>query len=62
MRNNQHLPQRNCRTCGRPFAWRKKWARVWDQVQYCSKRCRNHRPSAGSGVLGHVDKRSQDRP
>ncbi|PPT74224.1 DUF2256 domain-containing protein [Xanthomonas arboricola pv. populi] len=26
--------------CGRPFRWRKKWERVWDEVKYCSDRCR----------------------
>ncbi|MDX2237587.1 MAG: DUF2256 domain-containing protein, partial [Hyphomonadaceae bacterium] len=26
--------------CGRPFAWRKKWARDWEAVKYCSDRCR----------------------
>ena len=25
------------------FTWRKKWARVWDEVKYCSDRCRNKR-------------------
>ncbi|MFZ1467494.1 MAG: DUF2256 domain-containing protein [Paracoccaceae bacterium] len=34
------LPQKTCASCGRPFGWRKKWARVWDQVRYCSDRCR----------------------
>ncbi|OYW68147.1 MAG: DUF2256 domain-containing protein [Bosea sp. 12-68-7] len=34
------LPQKPCQACGRPFAWRKKWARVWDEVKYCSERCR----------------------
>ncbi len=34
------LPSRLCATCGRPFAWRRKWARAWDQVKYCSDRCR----------------------
>ena len=33
------LPQKICAACGRPFSWRKKWARDWDQVKYCSKRC-----------------------
>ncbi|MCH8489486.1 MAG: DUF2256 domain-containing protein [Oceanicaulis sp.] len=33
------LPQKTCVTCGRPFPWRKKWARVWDEGKYCSKRC-----------------------
>ena len=29
-----------CPVCGRPFAWRKKWEKVWDEVKYCSERCR----------------------
>lgn len=33
------LPSKICATCGRPFAWRRKWARDWDQVKYCSRRC-----------------------
>ena len=34
------LPQKRCDACGLPFAWRKKWARDWDQVRFCSDRCR----------------------
>lgn len=34
------LPQKACARCGRPFAWRRKWARDWDQVMFCSDRCR----------------------
>ncbi|MGQ0457389.1 MAG: DUF2256 domain-containing protein [Hyphomicrobium sp.] len=34
------LPQKACAACGRPFAWRKSWARVWNEVKYCSNRCR----------------------
>ena len=30
---------RICVTCGRPFEWRKKWARDWEKVLYCSQRC-----------------------
>jgi len=30
-------------TCGRAIEWRKKWARDWDQVRYCSDRCRRSR-------------------
>ena len=26
------LPTKTCAACGLPFAWRKKWARDWDQV------------------------------
>ncbi|MEI8611211.1 DUF2256 domain-containing protein [Enterovibrio sp. Hal110] len=32
-----------CVVCQRPFTWRKKWARVWDDVKYCSKRCAGQR-------------------
>jgi hypothetical protein len=27
-------------SCGKPFTWRKKWERDWEQVKYCSERCR----------------------
>ncbi|MCE1202903.1 MAG: DUF2256 domain-containing protein [Bacteroidia bacterium] len=36
-----HLPQKICMVCGRPFTWRKKWASNWEEVKYCSNRCRN---------------------
>jgi hypothetical protein len=35
-----NLPDKPCKACGRPFSWRKKWARDWDQVLYCSDKCR----------------------
>lgn len=38
-----HLPAKICEVCGRPFIWRKKWARVWPQVKYCSEACRKKR-------------------
>ena len=38
------LPTKECVVCRRPFAWRKKWERVWDDVKYCSDRCRNAKP------------------
>lgn len=34
------LPQKICAGCQRPFAWRKKWERDWDNVRFCSERCR----------------------
>lgn len=33
-------PTRTCQQCGRPFEWRKKWERDWDQVKFCSDACR----------------------
>ncbi|MBY0477472.1 MAG: DUF2256 domain-containing protein [Chitinophagaceae bacterium] len=35
------MPQKICVVCNRPFNWRKKWEKVWDEVKYCSDRCRN---------------------
>lgn len=34
------LPSKPCAACGRPFAWRRKWARDWEAVKFCSDRCR----------------------
>ena len=34
------LPEKICGACQRPFAWRKKWERDWDNVKTCSDRCR----------------------
>lgn len=36
-------PDRICASCGRAFAWRKAWARDWDQVRYCSAACRRRK-------------------
>jgi hypothetical protein len=42
MRNvkKENLPQKNCLQCNRPFTWRKKWERDWENVKYCSDKCR----------------------
>ncbi len=34
---------RICASCGRAFAWRKAWARDWEQVRYCSEGCRRRK-------------------
>ena len=31
--NKSYLPQKNCTTCGKPFSWRKKWEKNWDEVK-----------------------------
>ncbi|RJF73004.1 DUF2256 domain-containing protein [Deinococcus cavernae] len=33
-------PTKICPVCGLSFTWRKKWARDWENVRYCSERCR----------------------
>lgn len=42
------LPTKICTTCGRPFTWRKAWEKVWNEVRYCSDRCRREKPKARS--------------
>ncbi|MFO0887844.1 MAG: DUF2256 domain-containing protein [Isosphaeraceae bacterium] len=37
------LPTKVCPVCRRPFAWRKKWEKVWEQVVYCSEACKRKR-------------------
>jgi hypothetical protein len=34
------FPPKICERCGRPFEWRKKWARDWENVKYCSEKCK----------------------
>jgi hypothetical protein len=42
------LPRKTCAACGRPFVWRRKWARDWENVRFCSERCRRTRePKSG---------------
>ncbi|WP_151753234.1 DUF2256 domain-containing protein [Acinetobacter soli] len=36
----QHLPEKVCKYCQRSYTWRKKWERCWDEVRYCSERCK----------------------
>ncbi|TXL64210.1 DUF2256 domain-containing protein [Zeimonas arvi] len=39
------LPAKDCAACGRPMTWRRRWARCWDEVRYCSDACRRARRS-----------------
>jgi hypothetical protein len=41
--NKRSLPAKPCAACGRPMTWRKKWAKTWDEVKYCSDACRRSR-------------------
>ncbi|MQT12193.1 DUF2256 domain-containing protein [Rhizobiales bacterium Sp-1] len=49
MGRKSELPQKICVVCGRPFAWRRKWARDWERVLYCSDRCRTAGRRSGRG-------------
>ncbi len=45
--NKQGLPSKTCVACGRAMTWRKRWARSWDDVKFCSDACRKARPAHG---------------
>jgi len=38
--NKSYLPSKICVTCEKPFSWRKKWEKNWEEVKYCSDACR----------------------
>ena len=40
MMRKSDLPEKPCAACGRPFTWRRKWARAWEEVKTCSERCK----------------------
>ena len=39
--NKQFLPSKLCAACGRTMVWRKRWARTWNAVKFCSDACRS---------------------
>jgi hypothetical protein len=39
MRKKADLPRKVYESCGRVITRRKKWARDWDYVRFCSDRC-----------------------
>ena len=52
---------KRCATCGRDIQWRRKWARDWDNVRYCSKACRGGPGAQGqaleAAILALLDER-----
>ena len=43
MKRKGDLPVKTCAACGRPMVWRKAWEKMWDEVKYCSERCRRQK-------------------
>lgn len=38
--NKASLPSKPCVACGLPMTWRRRWAKNWLEVKYCSDACR----------------------
>ena len=43
MIKKENLPSKVCIICQRPFSWRKKWEKLWDEVKFCSEKCRRNK-------------------
>ena len=43
MIKKENLPSKSCIICQRTFSWRKKWKKVWDEVKFCSEKCRRNK-------------------
>jgi hypothetical protein len=46
--NKAALPSKPCAACGLPMTWRKRWARCWDTVKFCSDACRRRGVPSGA--------------
>ncbi|MCH2188629.1 DUF2256 domain-containing protein [Candidatus Gracilibacteria bacterium] len=40
LERGQYKQAKECQTCGKLFTIRKKWKHNFDEVLYCSERCR----------------------
>lgn len=38
------LDSKICIACGRAMQWRKSWSKNWNEVKFCSDRCRASKP------------------
>ena len=45
--NKASLPSKPCVACGRAMVWRKRWAKNWDAVKFCSDACRQRGAAKG---------------
>jgi hypothetical protein len=45
----ENLPSKICVICNRPFSWRKKWEKCWEDVTTCSKSCNRKRRQGSAG-------------
>ena len=51
----ENLPSKVCVQCKRPFTWRKKWERCWEEVKCCSKRCKSDFKASNPGASAGPD-------
>ena len=57
----ENLPEKVCVVCNRPFTWRKKWERCWDEVTTCSKSCNAKRKREKQQQRGGEEKEGEQQ-
>lgn len=45
--NKASLPSKPCTACGLAMSWRRRWAKNWGDVKYCSDACRRKKAAHG---------------
>jgi hypothetical protein len=45
--NKATLPSKPCVGCGLVMSWRRRWAKNWADVKYCSDACRRDKAAHG---------------
>ncbi len=45
--NKAALPSKPCVGCGLGMSWRRRWAKTWADVKYCSDACRRKGAARG---------------
>ncbi|MBU6381155.1 MAG: DUF2256 domain-containing protein [Betaproteobacteria bacterium] len=60
--NKAKLPSKSCAVCGLAMTWRKHWAKNWDQVLYCSERCRKNKSIQADGSMPSNRSRNLPKP
>ena len=45
--NKSYLPSKPCAVCGMAMTWRRRWAKNWAEVKYCSAACRRKKTARG---------------
>jgi hypothetical protein len=45
--NKAALPSKLCQACGLAMSWRRRWAKNWPEVKYCSDACRRKKAAGG---------------
>lgn len=42
-KSKRNTETKTCAICGRSIEYRKKWTAYWDEIKYCSEKCRRNK-------------------